>query len=163
MHHDRNSKDERLIPGLTQWVKDPAWLWLSHSSDLTPGLGISICCRCDQWQKRGGEHKQSCKPSCLVKSRTYISVCEGVRLSSPISEQPLSLETELGPQDKSEWTNLTKIIFIFCSFPLQFTAPGSPDPLSLALLLLNNLSPFAKIIWATLTASQPGLGLRGNF
>ena len=61
----RNHEVARSIPGLTQWVKDLAdchelWCrsktWLgsgiavavagSCSSDSTPSLGTSICCRC---------------------------------------------------------------------------------------------------------------------
>ena len=39
------------IPGLTQWVKDPALLWLwcrppAVSSDSIPSLGTSKCHRC---------------------------------------------------------------------------------------------------------------------
>ena len=38
-------------PHSAQWVKDPALLWavvytVSYSSDSTPSLGTSICCRC---------------------------------------------------------------------------------------------------------------------
>ena len=46
------------IPGLTQWVKDPAWLWLwckpaaSCSSHSTPSLGTSMCCRCSPKKKK---------------------------------------------------------------------------------------------------------------
>ena len=39
------------VPGLAQWVKDPAlvWLWCrlgSYSSDLARSLGTSICLEC---------------------------------------------------------------------------------------------------------------------
>ena len=43
-------KDVCLIPGLSQWVKDLAllWLWcrLSAAADLTTNLGTSICHGC---------------------------------------------------------------------------------------------------------------------
>ena len=61
------------IPGLAQWVKDPALLGaaaqirccrgcgvdLSYSSDSTPSLGTSICCRCGP--KKGTKGKKFLK------------------------------------------------------------------------------------------------------
>ena len=60
------------IPGLTQWVKDPALpqrqlgfcvavagaVASSYSSNSTPGPGVSICCRCDPPPKKEGKTKQ---------------------------------------------------------------------------------------------------------
>ena len=44
-------EDVDSIPGLSQWVKDPVQAG-SCSSDLTPGLGTSICLRCSPKKKK---------------------------------------------------------------------------------------------------------------
>ena len=68
----RNHEVAGLIPGLTQWVKDPVLLWLWHrlqtwlrsviavavavaggySSNWTPRLGTSICHECSPKKKK---------------------------------------------------------------------------------------------------------------
>ena len=64
------------IPGLTQWVKDPALpqrqlgfcvavagaVASSYSSNSTPGPGVSICCKCDTPQKDQKITPQTPKP-----------------------------------------------------------------------------------------------------
>ena len=47
-------EDVGWIPGLTQWIKDLAllWLWDSSSSDLTPILGTSIFFECGPKKKK---------------------------------------------------------------------------------------------------------------
>ena len=63
------------IPGLAQWVKDPAWcrlqMWLrsgiavavayagSCSSDSTPSLGTSVCPECNPKKKKKKKKKKS--------------------------------------------------------------------------------------------------------
>ena len=46
----RNQEAAGLIPGLAQWVEDPAWLWLwcrpGQQLRLDPSLGTSICHGC---------------------------------------------------------------------------------------------------------------------
>ena len=78
-------EDAGLTPGLTQWVKgssiatamkshcrvhhtsqmrllDLVWLWrrlvVSCSSDLTPSLGTSLCCRYGPKKKRKSKHNK---------------------------------------------------------------------------------------------------------
>ena len=71
-------EDTGSIPGLTQWVKDLAFLklwctsqmWLGppvavtvawagrHSSDWTPRLRTSICCGCSPKEKKEKEKKK---------------------------------------------------------------------------------------------------------
>ena len=59
-------EDVGLVPGLTQWVKDPELLWLwckagSCSSNLTPSLGSSICCGRRYGPKKTKTNKQKFK------------------------------------------------------------------------------------------------------
>ena len=73
--------DVGLIPCLAQWVTDPALLWSvveasSCSSDSTPSLGTSICCRSGtkktKQNKTKNQHKNQTNKTMLKK---YI--CEG--------------------------------------------------------------------------------------
>ena len=68
-------EDVGLIPGLTQWVKDLALLWLWHrpsscSSTSTPSLGTTICHGAalkSNKKKKKEEEEEERKPSTLVK------------------------------------------------------------------------------------------------
>ena len=70
--------DSSLIPGLAQWVKDLALavscgvahrggsdLSGSYSSDLTPSLGISICCGCSPKKKKKKKRQKTPKTQLL--------------------------------------------------------------------------------------------------
>ena len=79
----KNREVEGSIPGLTQWVKDRAFLWAvvsvadvaqiwcscsSYSSDWTPSLGISICCKCGPKKQKKKRKKK--KKTGLLKTTT---------------------------------------------------------------------------------------------